>query len=286
MQIYFPNFKSKQGAIGIFDYLMASRDANDANVIFNSDLNLEELSHLKGGTGPIENYASENNDLMHSFLGYVIQNLNKNNAQLFQDLYVLWKLKNKTKGTFVEVGTAYPTGANNTWVLESQFNWQGVLIEPNPFFHEKIRQIRKMPLEISAIHYESKSDLVLSIPDNFHPGAGIEENKEEKVGSVANQIKQISVDTISLNDCLNKYKITKEFDYLSYDTTGNFADIQNIKDIFANGYVPKIITIGHNYKSHRPDLCNMLQSQGYKREFDYLSRWDDWYYHTSLEENK
>ena len=56
MQLYFPNFKTKMAAIGIIDYLMASKSSDNDNIIFNSDLNLEDLSHLPGGTGPIENY--------------------------------------------------------------------------------------------------------------------------------------------------------------------------------------------------------------------------------------
>ena len=51
-----------------------------------------------------------------------------------------------------------------------------------------------------------------------------------------------------------------------------------------NGYRPKVITIGHNYKSHRPRLHSMLQLYGYVQEFDYLSKWDDWFYHKSIEE--
>lgn len=285
MQVYFPNFKTKQGAIGIFDYLAASKDSTESNVIFNSDLNLEELTHLPGGTGPIDNYDNVNDSNTRSFIGYVIENLSNKNAQLFQDLYVLWKLKNKNKGIFVEVGTAFPTGNNNTWTLESEAQWQGVLIEPNPVFHKSIMAARSMPLETRAIHYQSDSSLVLEIVNDFHASGGLKENYEIKVGQVIENSQEVVVDTISFTRCLEKYSIPKDFDYLSYDTTGNQADIQNIREIFAHNYFPKIITIGHNYKSHRPALHNMLQSHGYTREFDYLSKWDDWYYHNTLKDN-
>jgi len=96
MQLYFPNFKTKQAAIGIIDYLMASRNSDGDNIIFNSDLNLVDLSHLPGGTGPIEKYNIQNDKKIYSFLGFVIQNFNNHNAQVFQDVYVLWKLKNKS----------------------------------------------------------------------------------------------------------------------------------------------------------------------------------------------
>jgi hypothetical protein len=288
MQLYFPNFFSRQGAIGFFDYLMASRDSlDDANVIFDSDLNLEDWVDKIGGNNSIRDEYIKNNDELFSFLGFVVSHMSRDpsNGQLFQDLYVLWKLKNKTHGTFVEIGTAFPNGLNNTWQLEFQFNWNGVLVEPNPFFHKSIQQSRTMPLETRAVYYKSNCNLVLQIPVDFHPGGGLKENYVEKIGSTTSCYNEIDVDTVSLSDCLTKYQISKKFDYLSYDSTGNVADIQTIKDMLEIGYIPKIITYGHNYKNHRQDMHNMLKSYGYSREFDYLSRWDDWYCHNSLKES-
>jgi len=286
MQIYFPNFKSKQGCIGTFDYLLASRESQKHNVIYNSDLNLEDLSHLPGGTKDINNTDLSVTDDWYSFLGYVVENFYKSNAQLFQDLYVLWKLKSKTNGKFVEIGTAYPTGLNNTWMMESQLGWSGALVEPNPFFHRLIQNSRSSRLEPKAIHSQSGILIEMDIPNNFHPGAGITIDNEIKVGAVINDLEKITVQTISLVDCLAKYQISLEFDYLSYDTTGNVSDIQNIKQMLEYGYQPKIITVGHNYKSHRPALLEMLQLFGYVRQYEHLSKWDDWYYHTSLKENQ
>jgi hypothetical protein len=223
---------------------------------------------------------------LYSFLGYVIQNFNNHNAQVFQDLYVLWKLKNKNRGTFVEIGTGYPTGGNNTWLLESCLNWVGVLVEPNPVFFKSIRATRTSFLETCAIHDKSDIQLTLVIPTEFPAGGGTKENFESKVGSPYVEVNEISVNTIALVDCLKKHQISVDFDYLSFDTTGNIGDIQTIESMLQNKYFPKIITIGHNYKSHRHNLCNMLQSYGYIQEFDYISRWDDWYYHKSLEDNK
>lgn len=285
MQLYFPNFKTKQAAIGMFDYIMASRDSDNDNIIFNSDLNLEHFSG-PANTGPIEKYEKQNDEKLYSFLGFVIQNFNKHNAQLFQDLYVLWKLKNKRHGTFVEIGTGYPTGGNNTWILESCLDWNGVCVEPNPVFFDAIEKERKAPLEKYAIHDSSDIQLTLTTPVNFPAGGGIKENIELKfnIDSLIDGLQEISVTTLAITDCLKKHQIPVNFDYLSFDTTGNISDIQTIESMLQNQYQPKVITIGHNYKSHRHDLNTMLQSYGYIREFDYLSRWDDWYCHESLKE--
>lgn len=294
MQLYFPNFLSRQGAIGFFDYLLESRiHQEDPNIIFNSDLNLQNWSDKVGGNLSIESMYIKNEKNLFSFFGFILENMlncqedaNDCHGQLFQDLYVLWKLKNKTHGIFVEVGTGYPSGGNNTWNLESNFKWAGVCIEPNPFFHNNILKKRKSPLETRAIYHEDNVQITLVSPKNFEPGTGILENLELHHSGIPEvspeNFNEINVETISLINCLKHYSISNNFDYLSYDTTGNIDDIASIESILKIGYRPKIITTGHNYKSHRHLLHNMLKSYGYSREFEYLSKWDDWYYYNTI----
>lgn len=287
MQLYFPNFKTVQGTIGIFDYLVACKDSSDGNVIFNSDLNLEDLMHLPGGTGPVENYNSTDIDAVHSFISFVIANWNNANSQVFQDLYALWALGNKRNGVFVEIGTAYPNWQNNTWIMESQMGWTGALAEANPKFAESIREIRSSPLEVNAIYHKTGLELGFAVADDFEPGGGILENYETKIGNEHHKITdQFTVKTMAMCDFLAQHSIPKLFDYLSFDTTGNESDVATIESMLTAGYQPGIISTGHNYKSHRPALTNMLKSYGYVKQFDFLSRWDDWYYHTDIEKYK
>lgn len=283
MQIYLPNLLTRQGAIGLIDYLCASRDNQDHdNVIFNSDLNLEDLDHLPGGNPNIVDQHIENEDSLMDFLGFVVSNLRSSSAQLFQDLYVLWKLKGKTNGVFLEVGVGYPTGLNNTYVLESRHGWTGVGLEPNPAFHGMMKNSRTFRFVPKAVHTESNKTISLCIPGMFNPGAYVKNNHEPKIGTPDDNINEVRVETITLVDCLTEHEIPKSFDYCSYDTTGNVVDIEIIKAMLDAGWRPRVFSIGHNHKSHRSDLQNMLQSRGYMREFEYISKWDDWYYDTSM----
>jgi hypothetical protein len=281
MQLYFPHINTHQGAISMFDYIVACRDCEDRNVIFESDLNLELTEPLPGGQGRLTVDTPLNSPEVASFLGFLFANWSIDNGQMFQDLYVLWKLQNKTNGTFVEIGTAWPSGLNNTWFLESRKNWKGVLVEPNPKFHTAIRAERKSPLEPVAIHTNSNDELTFVVPNDFDPAGFIELNSEHNVGlGDINSENKFTVKTLTMVDLLSKYSVDKNFDYLSFDTTGNESDIGSIKLMLDGGYIPKIITVGHNFKSHRNALCDMLQSYGYRREFDFLSRYDDWYYYS------
>lgn len=282
MQIYLPNINTKQGAIGLFDYFYACKNCNDANVIFNSDLNLQDLNDQPGGNKelcspePVDDSALD-------FLSFVLVNYPDSSAQIFQDLYVQWKLQGKKQGYFIEIGTAHPDSKNNTFYLETSLAWNGVCVEPNPVFHKSIKECRSAPLEPSAILSTSQDNVSLKIYHKFDPGGGIDIDFEFKdMPEDLSDFVSVNVSTINLVDCLEKYQVNKNFDYLSYDTTGNIDDVVSIQQMLDRGYLPSIITIGHNYKSHRPELHKILEEHNYIREFDYFSRWDDWYYHPKL----
>jgi len=56
-------------------------------------------------------------------------NVKGNFSQAYQDLFVLTMLGGKKNGRYLEIGANHPTELNNTWLLESQFNWQGISVE-------------------------------------------------------------------------------------------------------------------------------------------------------------
>jgi hypothetical protein len=51
------------------------------------------------------------------------------NGQAEQDKYVLSILKQKRNGFFVEIGSNDPIKINNTYKLEKEFDWKGIMIE-------------------------------------------------------------------------------------------------------------------------------------------------------------
>lgn len=53
----------------------------------------------------------------------------KFNGQALQDKFVLNVLGFKKEGYFVEIGSKYPIKVNNTYILEHNFDWTGIMIE-------------------------------------------------------------------------------------------------------------------------------------------------------------
>ena len=88
------------------------------------------------------------------------------------------------------------------------------------------------------------------------------------------------VDTISLGDLLEKHNAPREIDYLSIDTEGSEFEI--LSSFFRDQkgrerYRFTVITCEHNYTDAKERIYDLPTENGYKRKFEKLSKFDDWY---------
>jgi hypothetical protein len=86
---------------------------------------------------------------------------------------------------------------------------------------------------------------------------------------------QHKVPTISLMDLLQQAQTPRRVEYLSVDTEGSELNILAAFDF--RQYEFQVIPIEHNYTPNRGHLHELLMRQGYLRNFEALSQWDDWY---------
>ncbi len=63
-------------------------------------------------------------------------------SQAGQDLFVLAMLNNKRNGYYLEIGGADPFDSNNTFLLESVFEWSGISIEFDMNLASKYEKLR------------------------------------------------------------------------------------------------------------------------------------------------
>ena len=92
--------------------------------------------------------------------------------------------------------------------------------------------------------------------------------------------KHYLVESVSLNDLLSEHSAPVEIDYLSIDTEGSEYEILSQFDFLK--YSINIITVEHNFSSKRDDLFQLLYSKGYRRIFESISLFDDWYVKESI----
>lgn len=51
------------------------------------------------------------------------------NSQASQDKFILSVLNNKKNGFFLEIGSNHPKYINNTYILEKEYDWKGIMVE-------------------------------------------------------------------------------------------------------------------------------------------------------------
>lgn len=57
-------------------------------------------------------------------------------SQIGQDRLVVKYLKNKKNGHFIDIGCGYPKSINNTYLLETEFGWDGISIDLVDFLED------------------------------------------------------------------------------------------------------------------------------------------------------
>ena len=192
-------------------------------------------------------------------------------SQIYQDIFVLYTLNWKRNGFFVEFGSTNGFDLSNSYLLEKDFGWKGILCEPASVWKEDLKKNRNSILDFRCVWKTSGKTLDLIVPSK---------PEFSKISILKNQ-KSLNVDqsekveTVSLNDLLNTYNAPKNIDYLSIDTEGSEYEILEAFDF--SKYRISIITCEHNFSKKREKIFKLLNKNGYQRVFQGLSRWDDWY---------
>lgn len=205
--------------------------------------------------------------------------LKDSRSQLRQDAFVLAQLDFKRNGFFVEFGAANGVFLSNTYLLEKEFGWSGILAEPARCWHAELRRNRTAAIDTRCVWTTSGSTVTfnevsageLSTIDAFSSSDGHADRR--KRGTT------YDVETISLNDLLDRHHAPATIDYLSLDTEGSEFDILSSVDFSRRSF--SVITYEHTYRPARDKIHALLTGHGYVRRFEELSRFDDWYVRAS-----
>lgn len=201
--------------------------------------------------------------------------------ELRQDIFVLSQLEFKEKGYFVEFGVASGRELSNTYLLEKEYGWKGIVAEPAKCWHDSIRRNRSCSIETRCVWKETGSKLLfnessvgeLSTLDLFSAN-DIHTDLRKSEG-------RYEVETISLIDLLMTHDAPPIIDYLSVDTEGSEFEILAAFDF--RKFQFRVITCEHNMNETRECIFDLLTSHGYERVFTDLSKCDDWYVKKSID---
>jgi FkbM family methyltransferase len=191
-------------------------------------------------------------------------------SQLEQDKSVLAHYQFKRNGYFIEVGANDGISFSNTYLLEKDYGWTGICVEPLPDKFEQMVKRRPESICVQKAVF-SQSDLILDFTvANMFSGL-VDFIDCHREGRVSNKIK---VTTITMDDLLKQSHAPNFIEYLSIDTEG--TELEVLKSIDHSTYKFGIIHLEHNgVEPRRTDMRKLLESKGYK--YSRENRWDDEY---------
>ena len=205
--------------------------------------------------------------------------LRQSKAELGQDLFVLAETGMRRGGYFVEFGAGDGIRSSNTWLLEAEFDWKGILAEPAAIWHADLSTNRTANIESCCV-WRTSGEL-LRFDQTIRPELSTLSHLRDQDGHGAMRkvARSYVVKSISLADLLGKYDAPRQIDYLSLDTEG--SELSILEDFDFDRYAFRIITCEHNFGPSREKLHSLLRSKGYVRKFERYSGFDDFYVRAS-----
>ena len=202
-------------------------------------------------------------------------------SQIGQDLFALYSLSWKREGYFVEFGATNGVDLSNTYLLEKDFGWTGILAEPAKVWHADLVRNRSAAVDFDCVWKESGQSLPFAVVEcaEFSTLGNYSEADAHKKSRKSAHWQ--TVNTVSLNDLLERHGAPTVIDYLSIDTEGSELEILSAFDFGRHTF--SVITCEHNFSNQRKSIYDLLVQNNYVRVFDGLSRWDDWYVHASMQ---
>jgi FkbM family methyltransferase len=207
------------------------------------------------------------------FLQLAIQQLQHSRGQCFQDIAACYFSGQKRGGYFVEVGTGNGELLSNTFMLEKQFEWNGIVFEPDRRFHESIGRLRSAKLDERPVF--SCDDKVLQFLEVTRSGelSTLSEFRREdgrfRFGSMR------EVKTTTLNSAFAFHGAPQTIDYISIDTEG--SELEVLQGLDFNKYNVRFLTIEHNFvQGKKESLAEYLAPFGFKPVLQEFSCQDIW----------
>lgn len=203
----------------------------------------------------------------------------RSRSQYGQDVFVLSEIGFPRRGFFVEFGAHDGVKFSNTYLLEKELGWTGILAEPARSCHASLAANRSCIIETNCVWKESGTSKpfreehrgMCSSLDGLERAA---RSKRARDGSAT----VYDVQTISLQEMLAKHGAPPVIDYVSIDTEGSELDILEAFDFSA--YTFRTMTCEHNYDPFtREAIHDLLTRHGYVRLYQHISMCDDWYVH-------
>jgi FkbM family methyltransferase len=199
----------------------------------------------------------------------------KTHSQFFQEAFALAVAKGKRNGFFVEFGACDGLHLSNSYFLEKELGWSGVLSEPARVWGDDLRANRAVAIDVRCV--SNKSGAHINFTEAANPGESTSAKQTPTGDSISYQ-----VETITLGDLLTAHNAPEFIDFISIDTEGTeFEILQDFDfDLYRFGFISVEVHVNDDR------ITALLDKAGYEILFPRqpgLSIWsqitgfDTWY---------
>jgi FkbM family methyltransferase len=242
-------------------------------IIEKIDLKVINLGEFK----EISKYIHLNKVLLINSMGLpeslIVKLVSSSKSQLGQDIFALKQNNLKQEGFFIEIGASDGIELSNTFLLEKEFGWNGVLVEPARDVQQNLQKNRSAKILNIALTSSDKPYI------NFSEKGVLSTVSDYRYLDLHSKDRRFSKKYFVKNDTLlnilEDNKCPRIIDFLSIDTEGSEYDI--LRNFNFNKYKFRAICIEHNYSKNRNAIYELLTSNDYERILTNLSQFDDWY---------
>ncbi|BAQ64665.1 sulfotransferase [Geminocystis sp. NIES-3709] len=198
---------------------------------------------------------------------------------------------NKRNGYFLEAGAANGKTGSSCYVLETEYNWQGICVEPHDDFFQQLKINRPQSI-CENICLADKTENVTYIEGDIETVSaylsGIQANLEEfkyQGAEVVAKGRKVQKQATTLEALLRKHNAPKVIDYGAFDIEG--SELKVLEHFPFDEYTFLALSLECDYQ-FRLILNKLLTFHGYKQvknPFNHNMPWEQYYLHQSLLKN-
>ena len=203
-------------------------------------------------------------------------------SQLLQDAFASFIVSDLFDKTFLEFGATDGVSLSNSYMLENELGWTGILAEPSPQWHKKLKYNRPNTQIITECIWKSSGEKMDFFVSDVGVLSTLVDFKYSDLSSMPGNTKirikdgkVVKVETISINEVMETNFNGNSPSYVSIDTEGSEYEILNSLDF--EKYRPVVFTIEHNFTNLQNKIDALMISKGYTRVFRELTSFDSWY---------
>jgi FkbM family methyltransferase len=187
-------------------------------------------------------------------------------SQINQDRLALQYFNFKRNGYFIDIGANVAKALNNTYLMESQYDWNGICIEPNTKVIPHLQEHRKCKIVNIGV-YDKETTIEFESTNNTMMG-GIKEHLQPKyrpLGGKEEDWKTFKIHVKPLVMILDECNCPDIIDYVSIDTEGSEYHILNGYFRDNQKYKIKYIDVEHAYETIKQNkIRELMKCNGYR----------------------